>query len=90
MHEQLHIFVVDHPITDLGILMLGIGMMMRRFWQLVDNLRESDMTLHNRITKVQTETLSMYVQKQDFEQAVDRILSRIDRMEETLLHREGS
>ena len=73
----------------LGILMLGIGMMMRRFWQLVDNLRESDMTLHNRITKVQTETLSMYVQKQDFEQAVDRILSRIDRMEETLLHREG-
>ena len=72
----------------LGILMLGIGMMMRRFWQLVDNLRESDMTLHNRITKVQTETLSMYVQKQDFEQAVDRILSRIDRMEATLLHRE--
>ena len=74
----------------LGLLMLGIGMMMRRFWQLVDNLRESDMILHNRITKVQTETLSMFVQKQDFEQAVDRILSRIDRMEETLLHREGS
>ncbi len=74
----------------LGLLMLGTGMMMRRFWQLVDNLRESDMILHNRITKVQTETLSMYVQKQDFEQAVDRILSRIDRMEETLLHREGS
>ena len=73
----------------LGLLILGVGMMMRRFWQLVDNLRESDMTLHNRITKVQTETLSMYVQKQDFEQAVDRILSRIDRMEETLLHREG-
>ncbi len=74
----------------LGILILGVGMVMRRFWQLVDNLRESDMVLHNRITKVQTETLSMYVQKQDFEQAVDRILSRIDRMEETLLHREGS
>ena len=73
----------------LGLLMLGVGMMMRRFWQLVDNLRESDMILHNRITKVQTETLSMYVQKHDFEQAVDRILSRIDRMEETLLHREG-
>ena len=72
----------------LGILILGVGMVMRRFWQLVDNLRESDMTLHNRITKVQTETLSMYVQKQDFEQAVDRILSRIDRMEATLLHRE--
>ena len=74
----------------LGLLMLGVGMMMRRLWQLVDNLRESDMILHNRITKVQTETLTMYVQKQDFEQAVDRILSRIDRMEETLLHREGS
>ena len=74
----------------LGLLILGVGMVMRRFWQLVDNLRESDMILHNRITKVQTETLSMYVQKQDFEQAVDRILSRIDRMEETLLHREGS
>ena len=74
----------------LGLLMLGVGMMMRRFWQLVDNLRDSDMVLHNRITKVQTETLSMYVQKHDFEQAVDRILSRIDRMEETLLHREGS
>jgi len=73
----------------LGLLILGVGMVMRRFWQLVDNLRESDMVLHNRITKVQTETLSMYVQKQDFEQAVDRILSRIDRMEETLLHREG-
>ena len=74
----------------LGILILGIGMIMRRFWQLTDDLRASDMVLHNRITKVQTETLSTYVQKQDFEQAVDRILSRIDRMEETLLHREGS
>ena len=70
----------------LGILILGIGMIMRRFWQLTDDLRASDMVLHNRITKVQTETLSTYVQKQDFEQAVDRILSRIDRMEETLLH----
>ena len=72
----------------LGILILGIGMIMRRFWQLTDDLRASDMVLHNRITKVQTETLSTYVQKQDFEQAVDRILSRIDRMEETLLHRD--
>ncbi len=68
----------------LAALFAVFGIMGRRFWQLIDQLRGEDRVLHDRITKVQTG----YVQKADFDTAVDRILNRIDKMEEKLLHKE--
>lgn len=61
-----------------GVLMVGLSFILRRFFTLIDQLREEDKELHNRITKVQTS----YVTKHDFEAAVDRIISHIDRLEE--------
>ena len=68
----------------LGLLMVGIGMMMRRFWQLVDQLRSEDAKLHQRITDVSVKAVS----RDELLQAIDRILARIDRLEEKLLNRE--
>ena len=68
----------------LGLLMVGIGMMMRRFWQLVDQLRSEDGKLHQRITDLSVNAES----RDELLQAIDRILARIDRLEEKLLNRE--
>jgi len=68
----------------LGLLMVGIAMMLRRFWQLVDQLRAEDAKLHQRITDVSLKAVT----RDELLQAIDRILARIDRLEEKLLQRE--
>ena len=69
----------------LGLLILGIGIVIRRFWHLTDQLRNEDSRLHDRITNVSLN----YVQQKDFHVQVDRILDRIDKMEERVLQRES-
>jgi len=70
----------------LGLLMLGVAMMLRRFWQLVDQLRQEDMILHKRVTELSI----IAVSREEVEKAIDRILLRIDKMEERLMsHRDG-
>ena len=68
----------------LGLLIAGIAMMMRRFWQLVDQLRSEDAKLHQRVTDLSLKSVS----RDELLQAIDRILARIDRLEERLLHKE--
>ena len=67
----------------LGLLMLGVAMMLRRFWQLVDQLRQEDMILHKRVTELSI----IAVSREEVEKAIDRILLRIDKMEERLMSR---
>ena len=70
----------------LGLLMVGVAMMLRRFWQLVDQLRQEDMILHKRVTELSI----IAVSREEVEKAIDRILLRIDKMEERLMsHRDG-
>jgi len=70
----------------LGLLMAGVAMMLRRFWQLVDQLRQEDMILHKRVTELSI----IAVSREEVEKAIDRILLRIDKMEERLMsHRDG-
>ena len=69
----------------LGLLLMGIGVVLRRFWQLVDQLRTEDMTLHKRITELSI----IAVSREEVEKAIDRILLRIDKMEERIMSRDG-
>ena len=69
----------------LGLLLMGIGVVLRRFWQLVDQLRTEDMTLHKRITELSI----IAVSREEVEKAIDRILLRIDKMEERIMNRDG-
>ena len=65
----------------LGALMLVVGFVLKRIFQLFDKLMEEDKTLHARITDVSTASVS----RQELQGAIDRVLSRIDKMEERLL-----
>ena len=69
----------------LGLLLMGIGVVLRRFWQLVDQLRTEDMNLHKRITELSISAVS----REEVEKAIDRILLRIDKMEERIMNRDG-
>tara|TARA_Y100001951_G_scaffold93667_1_gene89487 strand:- start:124 stop:366 length:243 start_codon:yes stop_codon:yes gene_type:complete len=69
----------------LGLLLMGIGVVLRRFWQLVDQLRTEDMTLHKRVTELSI----IAVSREEVEKAIDRILLRIDKMEERIMNRDG-
>jgi len=65
----------------LGALILVVGFVLKRIFQLFDKLMEEDKTLHARITDVSTEAVS----RSELQGAIDRVLSRIDKMEERLL-----
>ncbi len=52
---------------------------------MVDQLRTEDMTLHKRITELSISAVS----REEVEKAIDRILLRIDKMEERIMNRDG-
>jgi|APSaa5957512535_1039671.scaffolds.fasta_scaffold03582_6 hypothetical protein len=60
-----------------GAITLTVAFIVKRIFVLMDRLQTEDKALHERITKVQTG----YVSKADFELAVDRIISCINRLE---------
>lgn len=64
----------------LAILMIILSVGIRRFYVLVDQLRREDATLHDRITSVATS----YAQKHDLERMEERILSRLDKLDQRL------
>ena len=63
-----------------GALCLIASFVLRRIFTLFDRLVVEDKQLHDRITKVQT----TYVSKYDFDQAVDRILETLNRVEQRM------
>lgn len=65
----------------LGALMLVVGFVLKRIFQLFDKLMEEDKTLHARITDVSTEAVS----RTELQGAIDRVLSRLKKMEERLM-----
>lgn len=65
----------------LGALMLVVGFVLKRIFQLFDKLMEEDKLLHSRITDVSTEAVS----RTELQGAIDRVLSRLEKMEERLL-----
>ena len=65
----------------LGALMLIMGFVLKRIFQLFDKLMEEDKLLHSRITDVSTDAVS----RAELQGAIDRVLLRIDKMEERLM-----
>jgi len=65
----------------LGLLLIITGFILKRIFYLFDNLTLEDRLLHERITQVATESVS----RTELNGAIDRVLNRIDKMEERLM-----
>jgi len=70
--------------TDMlfGVLMVLFGVTMRRVFQLFDRLQDEDKVLHNRITNIASEAVS----RKELNDSIDRVLNRIDKLEERLIN----
>jgi hypothetical protein len=70
--------------TDMlfGILMVLFGVTIRRVFQLFDRLQDEDKVLHNRITNIASEAVS----RKELNDSIDRVLNRIDKLEERLMN----
>jgi hypothetical protein len=71
--------------TDMlfGVLMVLFGIIIRRVFQLFDRLQDEDKTLHNRITNIASEAVS----RKELHDSIDRVLHRIDKLEERLMNK---
>ena len=69
--------------TDMlfGVLMVLFGITIRRVFQLFDRLQDEDKVLHNRITNIASEAVS----RKELNDSIDRVLNRIDKLEERLM-----
>ena len=65
----------------LGMMLLITGFVLKRIFYLFDNLMKEDKILHERLTKVATDAVS----RTELNGAIDRVLTRIDKMEERLM-----
>jgi hypothetical protein len=70
--------------TDMlfGVLMVLFGVTIRRVFQLFDRLQDEDKVLHNRITNIASEAVS----RKELNDSIDRVLNRIDKLEERLMN----
>ena len=70
--------------TDMlfGVLMVLFGVTIRRVFQLFDRLQDEDKILHNRITNIASEAVS----RKELNDSIDRVLNRIDKLEERLIN----
>jgi len=67
----------------LGMMLLITGFVLKRIFYLFDNLMKEDKILHDRITKVATDAVS----RSELNGAIDRVLNRIDKMEERFMRK---
>jgi len=68
----------------LGSLLAIMAFLLKRIFQLFDKLMEEDKLLHSRITDVSVEGVS----RTELQGAIDRVLLRIDKMEERLMSKD--
>ena len=64
-----------------GAMLLMMGWLLRRVFALLDELRKEDSKLHSRITDLATDAVS----RSELNGAIDRVLTRIDKLEERLM-----
>ncbi len=66
-----------------GALLLVFGIFTRYFLSVLSTLRAEDMKLHARITEIATSSVS----RQELQGAIDRVLQRLDTLEDRIMHR---
>jgi len=64
-----------------GAMLLMMGWLLRRVFALLDELRKEDSKLHSRITDLATDSVS----RNELQGSIDRVISRIDKLEERLM-----
>ena len=70
-----------------GFLTLGgaiLGWLVNRMFKMMDDLRQEDATLHERITRLHEETSDKYVRRDDFRDFAKQVLDAMGRIETKL------
>jgi len=78
--------MMDAPMvidTLLGVLILIMGFAFKRTFQLFDSLSKEDKSIHSRVTDLAT----AFVSRQELQGSIDRVISRIDKLEERLMNK---
>jgi len=64
-----------------GVVVILGGWVLKRIFFLLDRLQQEDKVIHGRLTELATDAVS----RQELQGAIDRVLTRIDKMEERLM-----
>jgi len=64
-----------------GVVGIRGGWVLKRIFFLLDRLPQEDKIIHGRLTELATDAVS----RQELQGAIDRVLQRIDKMEERLM-----
>ena len=64
-----------------GVVVILGGWVLKRIFFLLDRLQQEDKVIHGRLTELATDAVS----RQELQGAIDRVLQRIDKMEERLM-----
>lgn len=64
-----------------GVVVVLGGWVLKRIFFLLDRLQQEDKVIHGRLTELATDAVS----RQELQGAIDRVLTRIDKMEERLM-----
>lgn len=64
-----------------GVVVVLGGWVLKRIFFLLDRLQQEDKVIHGRLTELATDAVS----RQELQGAIDRVLQRIDKMEERLM-----
>jgi len=78
--------MMDAPMvidTLLGVLILIMGFVLKRIFHLFDALMKEDKLIHSRVTDLATASVS----RQELQGSIDRVISRIDKLEERLMNK---
>jgi len=78
--------MMDAPMvidTLLGVLILIMGFAFKRIFHLFDSLSKEDKSIHSRVTDLAT----AFVSRQELQGSIDRVISRIDKLEERLMNK---
>lgn len=65
-----------------GVLSIVIAVLLRRTFQMFDRLQDEDKVLHSRITELSTHAVTRI----ELNGAVDRVINRLDKLEERLIN----
>jgi len=64
-----------------GVVVILGGWVLKRIFFLLDRLQQEDKIIHGRLTELATDAVS----RQELQGSIDRVLQRIDKMEERLM-----
>ena len=71
--------IVNWILTGLGTL---LGFLLNAVWQAVKDLQSADKQLADKVATIEILVAGEYVRKEDFERTIQRLIEKLDHMEE--------